>query len=495
MILTKQLKEGSQHTIVAKENLLETAILCVKKNEQPKMEEMLQTLTDEALKGTIIWDRNLIRTLTNAINRIDELLSVQLSAILQHESLKQLEGSWRGLKQLTVKSRIGSSIKLKVLNISKQTLCKDLQKSVEFDQSLLFKKVYEEEFATPGGEPYGILLGDYEFTNHPDDIEMLGKLSNTSAAAFCPFITAAGAEFFGFENWSQLSKPRDLEKIFHTPEYIKWQCLRESDDARFIVLTMPRVLARLPYGAATQAIDEFNFEELTDSFNASEPFPDPYCWTNAAYLLAERMTNAFSKYGWCTAIRGVEGGGKVEGLPLHVFSSDDGDIDSICPTEIGITDRREAELSRLGFLPICHYKNTDYAVFFGSQSIQKPLKYDRPEANTNAAISTRLPYIMATSRFAHYLKIMARDKVGSFVEVYEVEAWLNRWISNYVNGNADSGQEMKAKYPLAEARIQVEPIKGKSGAYHAIAWLRPWLQLEELTTAMRLVARIPEMGV
>lgn len=497
MLLTKQLAQNIQDEINLNGSLLEMVIQAVKKPEQEKMTEMLLTLTEEALNGTIIWDRNLIRTLTNAINKIDELLSIQLSAILQQPTLKQLEGSWRGLKQLTVKSKINSSVKVKVFNISKQALCKDLQKSVEFDQSLLFKKVYEEEFATPGGEPYGILLGDYEFTNHPDDIDMLGKLSNIAAAAFCPFISSASAAFFGFENWQQLSRPRDLEKIFHSPEYIKWQSLRESDDARFIVLTLPRVLARLPYGAETHAIDEFNFEELTDknSFNLNEQFPDPYCWTNAAYSLAERMTNAFSKYGWCTAIRGVEGGGKVEGLPLYVFSSDDGGIDSICPTEIGITDRREAELSRLGFLPLCHYKNTDYAVFFGSQSIQKPLRYDRPEANTNAAISTRLPYLMATSRFAHYLKIMARDKIGSFSEVYEVEGWLNRWILNYVNGNADSGQEMKSKYPLAEARIQVEPIKGKSGAYHAVVWLRPWLQLEELTTAMRLVARIPQTGV
>jgi type VI secretion system protein ImpC len=382
------------------------------------------------------------------------------------------------------------------LNVSKKTLAKDLSKAAEFDQSQLFKKIYENEFGTPGGEPYGTLIGDYEFTNHPDDMDMLGKLSNVAAAAFCPFISASSPSLFGFSDWTMLSKPRDLEKVFDTIEYAKWRSLRESEDSRFVTLAMPRVLARLPYGATTKPIEEFDYEEAeyNEEGKPLQLAHDDYCWMNAAYVLGARLTNAFSKYGWCTAIRGAEGGGRVDGLPLHIFTSDDGDVDSACPTEIGITDRREAELSRLGFLPVCHYKNTDYAVFFGAQTIQKPLKYDRPEATANAAISARLPYIMATSRFAHYLKVMARDKIGSFMEASDVEAWLNRWILNYVNSNPNSGQDMKAKYPLAAAKVQVEAIPGKPGAYHAIAWLRPWLQLEELTTSLRLVANIPQIG-
>jgi len=478
------------------QSLLEQAIAATKQTERSQAEELLKTLTEEALKGTLSWDKNLVITINSAINAIDNTISKQLSAVMHSEKFKKLEGTWRGLHYLVINTETSTSLRLKVLNASKRTLFKDLNKAAEFDQSVLFKKIYENEFGTPGGEPYGTLIGDYEFNNHPDDIDMLGKISNVAAAAFCPFISAASPSLFGFHDWTMLSKPRDLEKIFDSVEYAKWRSLRESEDSRFVTLAMPRALARLPYGSATKPIEEFSYEE--GLFNsAGKPLQldhNNYCWTNAAYILGTRLTNAYAKYGWCTAIRGAEGGGRVDNLPLHIFTSDDGDIDANCPTEIGITDRREAELSKLGFLPLCHYKNTDYAVFFGAQTIQKPLKYDRPEATANAAISARLPYIMATSRFAHYLKVMARDKIGSFMEASDVEAWLNRWILNYVNGNNDSGQEMKAKYPLAAAKVQVEPIPGKPGAYHAIAWLRPWLQLEELTTSLRLVANIPQLS-
>jgi type VI secretion system protein ImpC len=296
---------------------------------------------------------------------------------------------------------------------------------------------------------------------------------------------------FGFEGWGELSKPRDLEKIFESVEYAKWKSFRDSEDSRFVTLAMPRVLSRLPYGSTTKPIDEFAYEEV----EPGRPVPhEQYSWMNAAYVLGARMTDSFSKSGFCVTIRGAEGGGKVEGLPSHTFVSDDGDPDMKCPTEIGITDRREAELSRLGFLPLCHYKNTDYAVFFGAQTTQKAKKYDRPEATANAAISARLPYIMATSRFAHYLKVMARDKIGSFMEVGDCEKWLNRWIANYVNDDVNAGPAMKAKYPLREATVQVKEVAGAPGSYTAVAYLRPWLQFEELTTSMRLVARIPQMG-
>ncbi len=364
---------------------------------------------------------------------------------------------------------------------------------MEFDQSQLFKKIYENEFGTPGGEPYGALIGDYEWTQHPEDVETLRLVSNVAAAAFAPFISAAGAGMFGFDSWTELSKPRDLAKIFESQDYAKWRSFRDSEDARFVNLVMPRTLARLPYGSATKPIDEFGYEEAPhDAQNVARAMNHgDYCWMNAAYVMGARLTDAFAKYGFCVAIRGAEGGGKVENLPYHVFTSDDGDLDGKCPTEIAITDRREFELSNQGFLPLCHYKNTDYAVFFGAQSAQKPKKYDRPEATANAAISARLPYIMASSRFAHYLKVMARDKIGSFMEAGDVERWLNRWITNYVNGNENAGQEMKARFPLREARVEVKEIPGRPGSYNAIAYLRPWLQMEELTTSMRMVARIP----
>lgn len=477
-------------------SLLEQAIQATKQTERSQAEELLKALTESALDGTVTWNKSLVATINEAINKIDATISKQLSKIMHHEKLKKLEGSWRGLNYLVMNSETGASLRIKLFNVSKRDLQKDLDKAVEFDQSQLFKKIYESEFGMPGGEPYGLMIGDYEFGNHPTDIEMLNKISNVAAAAFCPFVGAASAQLMGFDNWSELSNPRDLEKIFDSVEYAKWASFRQSDDSRFVTLAMPRVLARLPYGEATSPIDEFAFEETDVSKKkpTSVLDHDEYCWMNASYALGTRITEAYAKYGWSTAIRGAEGGGKVENLPLHTFLTDEGDVDSKCPTEIGITDRREAELSKLGFLPVCHYKNTDYAVFFGGQTTQKPLKYDRPEATANAEISARLPYILATSRFAHYLKVMARDKIGSFMEASDCEIWLNRWINNYVNANPTTNQDLKSKYPLAAAKIEVKEIPGKPGAYQAVAWLRPWLQFEELTTSMRLVARIPKLA-
>ncbi|MGA8197112.1 MAG: type VI secretion system contractile sheath large subunit [Acetobacteraceae bacterium] len=474
-------------------SFLDQVVAATRQTTPDHAQELVKTLVEQALSGTVTFDKNLTRTIDSAVAAIDRKLSDQLNAIMHHPKFSALEGTWRGLHYLVMNSETGTALKLQVLNLPKRELSRDLQRAVEFDQSQLFKKIYENEFGTPGGEPYGALIGDYEWTQHPDDIETLRLVSNVAAAAFAPFISAAGAGMFGFDKWPDLAKPRDLAKIFETQDYTKWRSFRDSEDARFVNLVLPRTLARLPYGAATKAIDEFAFEEAPyDEAGAAKPMQhNEYCWMNAAYTLGTKLTDAFAKFGFCTAIRGAEGGGKVENLPYHVFTSDDGDLDAKCPTEIAITDRREFELSNLGFLPLCHYKNTDYSVFFGAQSVQKPKKYDRPEATSNAAISARLPYIMATSRFAHYLKVMARDKIGSFMEASDVERWLNRWINNYVNGNENAGQEMKARFPLREARIDVREIPGKPGSYNAIAYLRPWLQMEELTTSLRMVARIP----
>jgi type VI secretion system protein ImpC len=477
-------------------SLLDQAIASTKQTEPDRAKELLRTLTEEALKGTVTYSKNLTVTFNKAIKLLDEKMSKQLNAIMHDAKFLKLEGSWRGLHYLIMNSETSSSLKIRVMNVSKRDLYKDLSKAVEFDQSQTFKKLYENEFGTPGGEPYGALIGDYEFTNHPEDIELLGHMSNVSAAAFAPFLSAANPKLFGFESYSELSKPRDLEKIFESLEYAKWRGFRDSEDSRFVSLTMPRALARLPYGEKTRPIEEFGYEEAPVGARgeAKGMDHDHYCWMNSAYVMGTRMTDAFARTGFCTMIRGAEGGGKVTGLPFHTFISDDGDLDHQCPTEIAITDRREAELSKLGFLPLCHYKNTDYAVFFGAQSTQKPKKYDRPEATANAAISARLPYLMATSRFAHYLKILARDKIGSFMEASDCESWLNRWINNYVNANEKAGPDMKAKYPLREAKVTVKEIPGKPGSYNAIAYLRPWLQMEELTASLRMVARIPQMG-
>jgi type VI secretion system protein ImpC len=474
--------------------LLDQVIGATKQTERDRAEELIRALTEEALKGTVTFDRNLVVTFDRAIAEIDRKVTEQLNKIMHHERFLKLEGSWRGLNYLVMNSETGTSLKIRMMQLSKKEMGKDLQKAVEFDQSNLFKKIYENEFGTPGGEPYGALIGDYEWTAHPEDVETLRLVSNVAAGAFAPFISGVGAGMFGFDNWSELSKPRDLAKIFETTEYTKWRGFRETEDSRFVSLVMPRVIARVPYGAATKAVEEFSYEEAPSNADGSAKAMehDSYCWMNAAYVMGARLTDAFSQYGFCTAIRGAEGGGKVTNLPTHTFTSDDGDGDAKCPTEIGITDRREAELSNLGFLPLCHYKNTDYAVFFGSQSAQLPKKYDRPDATANAAISARLPYIMATSRFAHFLKVMARDKIGSFMEATDCEKWLNRWIQNYCNPMEGAGQEARAKYPLREAKVEVKEIPGRPGSYNAVAYLRPWLQMEELTTSMRMVARIPQ---
>ncbi|WP_341989187.1 type VI secretion system contractile sheath large subunit [Azorhizobium sp. AG788] len=476
-------------------SFLDQAIAATKQTDPDRTTELLRTFTREALAGTVTYSKNLSQTINNAIKGIDAKISTQLNAIMHHPDFQKLEGTWRGLNYLVMNSETGTGLKIRVINCTKRELYKSLTKSSEFDQSTIFKKIYETEFGSPGGEPYGALIGDYEFTNHPEDVELLTQVSSVAAAAFAPFIAAASPKLFGFDDYTELSKPRDLEKIFDTIEYAKWRSFRDSEDSRFVTLALPRTLSRLPYGADTKPVEAFDYEEapivngVPHAMHHSE-----YTWMNSAYVLGARLTDAFAQHGWCTAIRGAEGGGKVENLPSHVFISDDGDSDQQCPTEIGITDRREAELSKLGFLPLCHYKGTDYAVFFGGQTTQKPKKYDRPEATSNAAISARLPYMMATSRFAHYLKIMGRDKVGSFMEASDCEAWLNRWIINYVNGNPEAGQDMKAKYPLAEAKVEVREIPGKPGSYNAVAWLRPWLQMEELTASLRMVARIPTVG-
>ncbi len=495
---TGESKKAAQADAVAAEQrgLLDQIVDVTPQTEPDRAKELAKALIEQVMDKVVVWDKDLIRTLNKAQAALDTAISTQLAAIMHHPDFQKLEGTWRGLHHLVMNSETSAMLKLKVLNVSKRDLFKDVDRAVEFDQSQAFKKLYENEFGMPGGEPYGALIGDYEFTNHPDDISLLNKMSNVAAAAFCPFITAAAPQLFGMNSFTELSAPRDLEKIFDTVEYTAWKSYRDSEDSRFVCLTLPRTLARLPYGKNTKPIDEFNFEEAPlDSKGRGLPVPhDHYCWMNTAFVMGTKLTEAFAKYGFCVAIRGIEGGGKVEGLPAHIFRSDDGDPDLKCPTEVGITDRREAELSKLGFLSLCHWKNTDYAAFIGGQTTQKPKKYNRPEATANAAISARLPYMMATSRFAHYLKVIARDKIGAFMEVEDVQNWLERWIANYVCVDQKPSQETKARYPLREAKIQVQEIPGKPGSYNAIAWLRPWLQLEELTTSLRMVASIPKLA-
>jgi type VI secretion system protein ImpC len=448
--------------------------------------DIIGELAKQVLEGEITVAKDTEVMINTRIAQIDALLSQQLNEIMHAPEFQKLEGSWRGLHYLVDKSETGTLLKIRVLNATKQELSKDLEKAVEFDQSALFKKVYEEEFGMFGGAPFGALIGDYEFGKHPQDLSLLEKVSNVSAAAHAPFISAASAELLNLESFTQLDDPRDLAKIFDTTEYAKWRSFRDSEDSRYVGLTVPHVLMRLPYGQDTAPVEAFKFEEDVDGMDHSK-----YLWGNAAYAFATRLTESFAKYNWGAAIRGVEGGGLVEGLPTHTFKTDDGDIALKCPTEIAITDRREKELSDLGFIPLVHCKGTDYAAFFAAQSAQKAKKYDLDSANANARLSSQLQYIMAISRFAHYLKAMMRDKIGSFMSRQNAQEFLNRWISNYILLDDNAGQEAKAKFPLREARIEVAEIAGKPGCYRAVAFLKPHYQLDELTVSLRLVADLP----
>jgi type VI secretion system protein ImpC len=446
----------------------------------------IATLVDEAMNGTLRVSKDLESAINARIADIDQLVSAQLNAIMHHADFQKLEASWRGLHFLVASSETSPMLKIKVLNASKEDLRRDLERASEFDQSALFKKVYEEEFGTFGGAPFGALIGDYEFGRHPQDVAMLEKISNVAAAAHAPFFASAGPQLFNLDSFTEIGTPRDLSKIFDTVEYAKYKSFRESEDSRFVGLALPHILMRLPYGPETAPVEAFNFVEDVDGKDHGK-----YLWGNAAFALGTRITDAFAKYNWCAAIRGVEGGGLVEGLPSHTFRTDEGEIALKCPTEIAITDRREKELSDLGFIPLVHCKGTDYAAFFGMQSSQKIRKYDTDAANANARLSSQMQYLMATSRFAHYLKAMMRDKIGSFMSRADCETFLNRWISNYVLASDTGTQEDKAKYPLREARVEVAEVAGKPGAYRAVAFLRPHFQLDELSASLRLVAELP----
>jgi len=448
--------------------------------------DMVKQFVAEVLEGSITVGRDTEAMLNARIAQIDHLLSIQLNEILHTPEFQKLEASWRGLKYLLSQSETGTHLKLKVLNVSKKELLRDLQRAPEFDQSALFKKVYEEEYGVFGGAPFGALIGDYEFGKSGQDMELLEKISNVAAAAHAPFLTAASTEMFNLESFTELDAPRDLAKVFDTTEYAKWKAYRQTEDSRYVALTAPRMLLREPYGNSTVPVEAFHFEEHVDGTDHSK-----YLWGNAAWALGSRVTQAFAKYGWCATIRGVEGGGLVDGLPVHNFRTDSGEIAMKCPTEVPITDRREKELADLGFAPLVHCKGTPNAAFFSVQSTQKPKVYDTPAATANARISAQLPYIFATSRFAHYLKSIMRDKIGSYTSRAEVETFLNRWIGNYVVGNSDAPMTVKAQRPLNQARVDVVEVPGKPGVYRAVAFLKPHFQLDELSISMRLVADLP----
>jgi len=450
--------------------------------------QMIETFIGTQLQPGMVISKDTQRTIDAWMSVIDKKISEQLNLVMHHEDFQKLEASWRGLHYLVHESETGTELKIKVLNVSKKDLLKDLENAAEFDQSALFKKVYGAEYDQFGGHPFGCLIGDYEFGKGPQDISLLERIAEVASAAHAPFLSAAAPQMFGRESFTELGGIRDIAKVFDNVTYAKWASFRESEDSRYVGLTMPHTLMRLPYGRETKPVEEFNFEEDVDGRDHKK-----YLWGNAAYALGTRITESFAMYGWLATIRGVENGGLVQGLPVHNFETDDGEVAMKCPVEVAIGDRREKELSDAGFIPLIHCKNTDYAAFFATQSCQKPKKYDTPEANANAKLSTALQYLLCVSRFAHYLKAMARDKIGSFMEREDCERWLNRWINNYTLGNPEiAGPKAKAERPLREAKIVVQDDPSRPGCYEAQAFLRPHFQLEELSVGLSLVAKLPE---
>lgn len=461
------------------------------KSDQAKtaVESAVKTLAQQALENTNLISDDALRSIEGIVAELDKKLTEQVNLILHHEEFQQMESAWRGLHYLVNNTETDEMLKIRVMNISKKDMHKTLRKfkGTAWDQSPIFKKLYEEEFGQFGGEPYGTLVADYHFDHSPPDVELLGEMSKIAAAAHAPLITGAQPSLFQMDSWSELANPRDLTKIFQTPEYASWRSLRESEDSKYVGLAMPRFLGRLPYGSKTDPVEAFAFEEDTEGADSSK-----YGWVNAAYGMAVNINRSFKQYGWCSRIRGVESGGALENLPSHTFPTDDGGVDQKCPTEIAISDRREAELAKNGMMPLIHRKNSDIAAFIGAQSLHKPAEYDDPDATANANLAARLPYLFATCRFAHYMKCMVRDKIGSFKSRNDMESWLQDWVNQYVDTNADvSSEAVKARKPLAAAEVAVEEVEGNPGYYSSKFFLRPHYQLEGLTVSLRLVSKLP----
>lgn len=454
-----------------------------------EVERAVRTLAEHALRETAVVSDDVVGTIKAIIAEIDAKLSEQLNLVLHHPRFQQVESAWRGLHYLVSNTETDAMLKIKVMNVSKSDAARSLRKykGSSWDQSPLFKTLYEAEYGQLGGEPYGTLVGDYYFDHTPPDVEMLGQIAQIAAAAHAPFISAAAPALMAMEQWQELANPRELGRIFAAPDYAAWRSLRESEDAKYLGLCLPRFLARQPYGARSNPVEEFEFEESANGGDSSR-----YTWANAAYAMAVNINRSFKSYGWCSSIRGVESGGSVEGLPVHAFPSDDGGVDMKCPTEIAISDRREAELANVGLMPLIHRKNTDTAAFIGAQSLQKPAEYTDPDATASARIAARLPYLFATCRFAHYLKCMVRDKVGSFKERHDMERYLSDWIKDYVIANPENaGETLRAEKPLAGAEVKVEEIEGNPGYYSARFYLRPHYQLEGVNVTLSLVSRLP----
>lgn len=483
--------EGATRDVEEFSDLLKQSFKPRSANQATQVESAVATLVKQAMADQAVVKDDVIDTIDAMIARLDALLTEQVNEIIHAPEFQQIESAWRGLNYLVMNSETDSQLKIRFMNVSKNELSKTfkLYRDAKWDQSPIFKKIYEQEFGQLGGEPYGCLIGDYTFSHLPQDVQLMRSMSKIAAAAHAPFFAAADPMLMGMDSWTELGNPRDLGKIFDTPDYGPWRSLRDSDDASYLGLCMPRVLSRLPYGALSEPVEEFTFEEETDGHTGEK-----YAWMNAAYAMAVNVNRAFKEFGWCTRIRGVQSGGEVVNLPTHTFPSADGDVDQKCPTEIAISDRREAELAKAGLIPLVHRKNSDKAAFIGAQSVYKPKKYDNnPDATASSNLRSRLPYMFATSRFAHYLKCMVRDKVGATMEKDQLTRWLQEWINQYVDGSPlTSSEQTKARKPLAAAAVIINEDEENPGYYAARFLLRPHYQLEGMDVSLSLVSRLPQ---
>ena len=455
--------------------------------KRARIEEAVQTLAQQALADTHIIGEDVFSTVDAIRAAIDAKLTEQINKIIHHPDFQALESAWRGLWYLVGNSPTGTDLKIRVMNISKDETRKSLRqyRGAGWDQSPLFKKIYEAEFGVLGGQPFGAFICDYYFDHTGPDVEMMKGLTQIGAASHTPFIAAAAPSILGMESWQELSNPRDIAKQFEASDYRNWNSFRASTDSRYLALTMPRFLGRPTYGANGEPVEEFAFEEETGGDH------DKHLWVNASYALGTRITEAFKSYGWCTRIRGVESGGTVEGLPTAMFPTDDGSMDAKCPTEIAISDRREGELSKAGFMALLHRKNTDQATFVGGQTVHSPARYDDSDATANANLSARLPYIFAASRFAHYLKCIVRDWVGSTREEAQLQKDLQSWIMQYVDGQPEvSSEEVKARRPLKDATIEIVPDEDNPGFYRGVFRLVPHYQFEGMDVALSMVSKL-----
>jgi type VI secretion system protein ImpC len=488
---TQPEKESRSAEVSAFQELLQKEFKPKTDRMQQEVEAATRTLAEFALKHVNLLSSDTVATIQAIKAAIDERLTKQLNLILHHPDFQKMESAWRGLNYVVFNTESDEMLRIRVMNISKNELSRTLKryKGAKWDQSPIFKAIYGEEYDKPGGTPYGCLVGDYFFDHSPPDVELLGNVAKVAASAHTPFLAGASPTVMQMESWSELSNPSDIAKIFTTPEYNAWRMLRESEDSRYLGLALPRFLGRQPYGAKSDPVEEFDYEEDTEGADSNK-----YCWVNSAYAMAANINMSFKLYGWCSRIRGRESGGLVESLPLHTFPTTDGGVDTKCPTEIAIGDRREKELADVGFMPLSHWKNTDTAVFMGAQSLQRPFKYEDPDATASANLSARLPYMFACCRFAHYLKCIVRDKIGSFKEREDMERWLQSWILNYVDGDPKNSSELtKSQKPLAGAEVYVEEVEGNPGYYTSKFFLRPHYQLEGLTVSLRLVSKLPSL--